>query len=95
MSLDISAVRAIATLARIELGEEELAPLAGELSNILNFVEHLSEVNTDGIEPMSSVADLGLPMRADLVTDGDIAELILANAPEAAEGFFTVPKVVE
>ncbi|SEH38817.1 Asp-tRNA(Asn)/Glu-tRNA(Gln) amidotransferase subunit GatC [Magnetospirillum fulvum] len=95
MSLDISAVRAIATLARIELGEEELAPLAGELSNILNFVEHLSEVNTDGIEPMSSVADLSLPMRADLVTDGDIAEQILANAPEAAEGFFTVPKVVE
>jgi len=95
MSLDISAVRAIATLARIELGEEELAPLAGELSNILNFVEQLSEVNTDGIEPMSSVADLGLPMRADVVTDGGIADQILANAPEAAEGFFTVPKVVE
>jgi len=95
MSLDISAVRSIATLARIELGEEELAPLAGELSNILNFVEQLSEVNTDGIEPMSSVADLALPMRPDLVTDGDIAEQILANAPEAAEGFFTVPKVVE
>jgi len=95
MSLDISAVRAIATLARIELAEEELAPLAGELSKILDFVEQLSEVDTDGVAPMSSVADQGLPMRADVVTDGAIADLILANAPEAAEGFFTVPKVVE
>jgi aspartyl-tRNA(Asn)/glutamyl-tRNA(Gln) amidotransferase subunit C len=95
MSLDISAVRAIATLARIELAEEELAPLAGELSKILDFVEQLSEVDTDGVAPMSSVADQGLPMRPDVVTDGGIADRILANAPEAAEGFFTVPKVVE
>ena len=95
MSLDISAVRAIANLARIDVGEEELAPLAGELSKILDFVEHLSAVATDGVAPMNSVADLGLPMRADIVTDGGIADKILANAPEAAEGFFTVPKVVE
>jgi aspartyl-tRNA(Asn)/glutamyl-tRNA(Gln) amidotransferase subunit C len=95
MSLDSSTVRAIATLARIDVREEELAPLAGELSNILTFVEQLAQVDTDGVEPMSSVADLGLPMREDVVTDGDIAEKILANAPEAAEGFFTVPKVVE
>jgi aspartyl-tRNA(Asn)/glutamyl-tRNA(Gln) amidotransferase subunit C len=95
MSLDKGTVRAIAELARIDVPEDDLDHLAGELSGILSFVEHLSEVNTDGIRPMNSVADLGLPMRTDAVTDGGYAEAVLANAPDAIEGFFTVPKVVE
>ena len=95
MSLDKDAVRAIANLARIEVRDEELEHLAGELSNILTFVEQLSEVNTDGVAPMTSVAAMTLPMRTDAVTDGGYVEAVLANAPEAAEGFFTVPKVVE
>jgi len=95
MSLDKGTVRAIAELARIDVPEDDLDHLAGELSGILSFVEHLSEVNTDGIRTMNSVADLGLPMRTDAVTDGGYAEAVLANAPDAIEGFFTVPKVVE
>lgn len=95
MSLDKATVRAIAELARIEVPEEELDHLAGELSNILTFVEQLSEVNTDGVAPMTSVAAMTLPMRQDAITDGGQVEAVLANAPDAADGFFTVPKVVE
>ncbi|CAA7612207.1 Asp-tRNA(Asn)/Glu-tRNA(Gln) amidotransferase subunit GatC [Magnetospirillum sp. SS-4] len=95
MSLDKATVRNIANLARIEVRDEELDHLAGELSNILHFVEQLAEVDTDGIQPMTAVAALTLPMRADAVTDGGYPDQVLANAPEAEEGFFTVPKVVE
>lgn len=99
MSLDKSTVRNIAELARIEVREDELDHLAGELSGILTFVEQLAEVNTDGVEPMSSVADLTLPMRKDVVTDGGYADAVLVNAVDAIRedegGFFTVPKVVE
>lgn len=95
MSLDKATVRSIAELARIEVPDEELDHLAGELSNILTFVEQLSEVNTDGVAPMTSVAAMTLPMRKDEVTDGNQAEAVLANAPDGADGFFTVPKVVE
>lgn len=99
MSLDKATVRAIAELARIEVREEELDHLAVELSGILHFVEQLAEVNTDGIEPMASVADLTLPLRKDVVTDGGYVDAILANATDAIRedegGFFTVPKVVE
>jgi aspartyl-tRNA(Asn)/glutamyl-tRNA(Gln) amidotransferase subunit C len=99
MSLDKATVRNIAELARIEVREEELDHLAGELSGILTFVEQLAQVNTDGIEPMASVADLTLPMRKDVINDGGYAEAVLANAPDAIRedegGFFTVPKVVE
>lgn len=99
MSLDKATVRNIAELARIEVREEELDHLAGELSGILTFVEQLAQVNTDGIEPMASVADITLPMRKDVITDGGYAEAVLANAPDAIReddgGFFTVPKVVE
>ena len=69
--------------------------LAGELSNIIHFVEQLAEVNTDGVAPMTSVAHMELPRRADAVTDGNCRDKVLANAPEPAHGFFTVPKVVE
>lgn len=95
MSLDKATVRNIANLARIEVRDEDLDHLAGELSNILHFVEQLSEVNTDGVEPMTSVAAMTLPMRKDIITDGGQPAAILANAPEAEDGFFTVPKVVE
>lgn len=99
MSLDKATVRNIAELARIEVRDDELDHLAGELSGILTFVEQLAEVNTDGIEPMASVADLTLPMRKDVITDGGYADAVLVNAPDAIRedegGFFTVPKVVE
>ncbi len=95
MSLDTATVRSIAELARIEVPEEELEHLAGELSNILNFVEQLAAVDTTGVAPMTSVAAMTLPLRADAVTDGGYAERVLANAPEVMDGFFTVPKVVE
>ncbi|MBC7908761.1 MAG: Asp-tRNA(Asn)/Glu-tRNA(Gln) amidotransferase subunit GatC [Rhodospirillaceae bacterium] len=99
MSLDKATVRAIAELARIEVREEELDHLAGELSGILHFVEQLAEVNTDGIAPMASVADLSLPMRKDVVPDGGYVDAVLANATDAIReddgGYFTVPKVFE
>ena len=95
MSLDKSAVRTIADLARIKVPDEDLDHLAGELSNILTFIEQLKEVNTDGVAPMTSVAAVGLPMREDVVSDGGYADAVLMNAADKAEGFFSVPKVVE
>ena len=105
MSLDKDTVARIARLARLKVPDDELVPLASELSGILAWIEQLNEVDTSNVEPMSSVSDVTLPMRADQVTDGGIAEKILANAPEGAVyiepadrnagGFFTVPKVVE
>ena len=95
MALDKTAVAHIAALARIRLKEEELAPLAAELSQILNWVEQLAEVDTADVAPMTSVAAMALPMRADEVSDGDRRDEILANAPQSVRGFFAVPKVVE
>lgn len=95
MALDKAAVRNIARLARVRVPEDELDGLAVELSNILTFVEQLGEVDTAGIEPMTSVVAMTLPRRADAVTDGNIADMVLGNAPEGAGNFFTVPKVVE
>jgi aspartyl-tRNA(Asn)/glutamyl-tRNA(Gln) amidotransferase subunit C len=95
MSIDKDTARRVAHLARIEVGEDDLAPLAAELSGILDFMEQLNEVDVEGVEPMTSVTPMALKLRADAVTDGGIADRILANAPDAREGFFTVPKVVE
>lgn len=95
MSLDKDTVRNVAYLARINVPDEDLDGLVGELNNILHFVERLQEVDTDGVEPMTSVANLTLPEREDVVTGGNIQEKVLANAPETKEGFFLVPKVVE
>jgi aspartyl-tRNA(Asn)/glutamyl-tRNA(Gln) amidotransferase subunit C len=95
MPLDKAAVAHIASLARIRLSEAELELLAGELSHILDWVEQLSEVDTTGVPPMASAAAASLPMRDDVVTDGGCRNAILGNAPRAASGFFTVPKVVE
>jgi aspartyl-tRNA(Asn)/glutamyl-tRNA(Gln) amidotransferase subunit C len=95
MALDTAAVARIASLARIRPSEAELDPLADELSHILTWVEQLNEVDTTGVAPMASAAAASLPMRADAVTDGGCPSAILGNAPRAARGFFTVPKVVE
>ncbi len=95
MALDTDTVRRIAHLARVRVPEAELEPLAGELSNILTWVEQLGEVDTENVAPMTSVVAVQLPMREDRVDDGGKAEAILANAPAGAPGFFAVPKVVE
>ena len=95
MSIDRDTVARVAHLARIRVSEAELAPLGQELNAILGWIEQLREVDVAGVPPMTAVTDLGLPMREDAVTDGDIRERVLANAPDAREGFFTVPKVVE
>ncbi|MDP1668576.1 Asp-tRNA(Asn)/Glu-tRNA(Gln) amidotransferase subunit GatC [Phaeovulum sp.] len=95
MSIDIETARKVAHLARIAVPEAKLAALAGELSGILSFMEQLNEVDVTGIEPMTSVTPMRLKRRADVVTDGNIQASILKNAPDAREGFFAVPKVVE
>jgi aspartyl-tRNA(Asn)/glutamyl-tRNA(Gln) amidotransferase subunit C len=95
MALDTAAVKRIARLARIAVPESELAHLANELNGILHWVEQLDAVDTAGVEPMTSVVAVVLPMRADAVTDGGIQDKVLANAPDPTRGFFTVPKVVE
>lgn len=95
MSLDKATVARIAHLARIKVPEDEQDHLAGELSRILDFVEQLAEVDTEGVQPMTSVVAQKLRRRPDVVTDGDIRDKVLANAPDGAEGFFAVPKVIE
>ena len=95
MSLDKDTVKGIAFLARIRVEEEALEPLAGELSGILDWVEQLDELNTDGVEPLASVADITLPQRTDVVTDGNCRDQVMTNAPDTEDGFYTVPKVVE
>jgi len=95
MSLDKATVLHIARLARIALKDDEVEPLADELSGILAFVEKLDRVNTDDVEPMTSVVEMSLRRRVDDVTDGGQADAALANAPERADSFFTVPKVIE
>ena len=95
MSIDKATVARIAALARIEVPEAEFEQLAGELSNILGWVEQLDAVDTEGVSPMTSVADMTLRRRDDAVTDGGIPDKVLANAPEETRGFYAVPKVVE
>ena len=95
MSVSIEQVRHIAKLARIAVSDEEIERLAPELNNILGWVEQLGEVNTDGVEPLTAVIDQKLRLRDDVVTEGNIRDEILANAPEAQHGFFAVPKVIE
>jgi aspartyl-tRNA(Asn)/glutamyl-tRNA(Gln) amidotransferase subunit C len=95
MSIDIDTARKVAHLARIRVPEAKLPALADQLSGILSFMEQLNEVDVTGIEPMTSVTPMRLKRRADVVTDGNIQASILKNAPDAREGFFAVPKVVE
>jgi aspartyl-tRNA(Asn)/glutamyl-tRNA(Gln) amidotransferase subunit C len=95
MSVDAATVRRIAHLARIAVADDEVEHLRGELNAILDFVDQLSEVNVDGIEPMTSVTPMELKKRRDAVTDGGIPDDIVRNAPAAEDHFFVVPKVVE
>jgi aspartyl-tRNA(Asn)/glutamyl-tRNA(Gln) amidotransferase subunit C len=95
MSVDAAAVRRIAHLARIAVADDEVEHLKGELNAILAFVEQLSEVNVEGVEPMTSVTPMDMKKRKDEVTDGGIADDIVRNAPATEGHFFLVPKVVE
>ena len=95
MSIDTKTAAHVARLARIRVEEAELPALAEEFNAILGFIEQLEEVDVTGVEPMVSVTPMRLPRREDGVTDGDQPQKVLSNAPEAREGFFAVPKVVE
>lgn len=95
MSVDLDTVRHIAKLARLRVEPAQAEALVGELNNILSWVEQLGELDTDGVPPMTSVVERGLPLREDAVTDGGDSAAVLKNAPETAQGFYVVPKVVE
>jgi aspartyl-tRNA(Asn)/glutamyl-tRNA(Gln) amidotransferase subunit C len=95
MSVDALTVRRIAHLARIAVNDAEVPHLQGDLNAMLAFVEQLSEVNIEGVEPMTSVTPMAMKKRPDVVDDGDIADDIVKNAPATENHFFLVPKVVE
>ena len=95
MSVDAATVKKIASLARIAITDEEVAKIAPELDNILGWIEQLGEVDTSGVAPMTAVIPNHLRLRDDVVTDGNVRDKVLANAPQAEHGFFTVPKVIE
>ncbi|THF59834.1 Asp-tRNA(Asn)/Glu-tRNA(Gln) amidotransferase subunit GatC [Ollibium composti] len=95
MSVDVQTVKRVARLARIAVSEDDAQRMTGELNAILGFVEQLNEVNVLGVEPMTSVTPMAMKKRQDVVTDGNKAADIVANAPATEEGFFLVPKVVE
>jgi aspartyl-tRNA(Asn)/glutamyl-tRNA(Gln) amidotransferase subunit C len=95
MSVDAATVRRIAHLARIAVTDAEVPHLQGELNAMLAFVEQLQEVNVEGVEPMTSVMPMQMKKREDVVNDGDIVDAVTANAPDAQDNFFLVPKVLE
>ena len=95
MSIDTDTARRVAKLARIKVEDQDLPALAQDFNRILGFVEQLNEVDVEGVEPMTSVTPMRLKRRVDEVTDGNMADKVLSNAPDAREGFFAVPKVVE
>lgn len=95
MSVDAATVRRIAHLARIAVADDEVEHLRGEINAVLAFVEHLSEADVEGVEPMTSVMPMEMKKRADVVTDGGNADAVLKNAPATENHFFLVPKVVE
>ncbi len=95
MSIDTGTAAKVAKLARIKVEDDQLPALAEEFNRILGFIEQLSEVDVDGVEPLTSVTPQRLKRREDVVTDGGYQDKVLSNAPDAREGFFAVPKVVE
>lgn len=95
MSVDAATVRKIANLARIALNGDEAEAMVPELNNILGWIEQLSEVDTEGVEPLAAVIPNHLRLREDIVTDGNRRDEVLRNAPQAEHGFFAVPKVIE
>ena len=95
MSVTQDDVRKVARLSRIAVTDAHAEELVGELNGILNWIDQLNEVDVDGVEPMTSVVETTLPMREDVVNDGNIQDQVLANAPRSEDGFFVVPKAVE
>ncbi len=95
MSIDRDTAAKVASLARIRVEDGALPALAEEFNAVLGFIEQLNEVDVEGVEPMTGVTPMRLKRRQDVVTDGDMQAKILSNAPDAREGFFAVPKVVE
>ncbi len=95
MSIDLQTVKKIASLSRISVTEAEAEAMVPELNNILGWVEQLGEVDVTGVEPMTAVIPNTLRLREDAVTDGNVRDKVLANAPQAEHGFFAVPKVIE
>ena len=95
MSVDVTTVKKVASLARIAITDEDAQRLAPELSNILGWIEQLGEVDTAGVEPMTAVIPNHLRLRDDVVNDGGIRDQLMKNAPQGEHGFFTVPKVIE
>ncbi len=95
MSVDLNTVKKIASLARLAINEDEAQALVPELNGILHWVEQLGEVDVTGIAPMTAVIPNTLRLREDVVTDGNIRDKVLANAPQGEHGFFAVPKVIE
>jgi aspartyl-tRNA(Asn)/glutamyl-tRNA(Gln) amidotransferase subunit C len=95
MSVDAATVRKIASLARIAVSDQEADAMVGELNKILDWVEQLGAVDTEGVAPLAAVIPNTLRLREDVVNDGDMREAVLANAPQAEHGFFAVPKVIE
>lgn len=95
MSIDLQTVKKIASLSRISVTEAEADAMVPELNNILGWVEQLGEVDVSGVEPMTAVIPNHQRLRDDVVTDGNVREKVLANAPQAEHGFFAVPKVIE
>jgi aspartyl-tRNA(Asn)/glutamyl-tRNA(Gln) amidotransferase subunit C len=93
--IDAATVRRIAHLARVAVADDEVEHLRGEINAILSFVEQLSEVNVEGVEPMTSVMPMVMKKRADVVNDGENADAVLRNAPNTDGTYFLVPKVVE
>ncbi len=95
MSLDKATVAHVAKLARIRVEESDLEPMAAELNNIMTWIEQLNEVDTDGVQPMTSVVESVLRQRSDDITDGGYADKVTQNAPASEASYFVVPKVVE
>lgn len=95
MAIDNETVKRVAFLSRLKIEDDKLEETKEEFNKILNWVEQLNEVNTDGVEPLISVNDSNLQLRHDEVTEGNQADAVLKNAPQAQYGYFTVPKVVE
>jgi aspartyl-tRNA(Asn)/glutamyl-tRNA(Gln) amidotransferase subunit C len=95
MAIDAATVRKVARLARIAEPEDKLEKLASELNGIMSWIEQLNEIDTDGVEPMTSAVHMPAPMREDVVTEGGDPSKVLSNAPKTVDGFFVVPKVVE
>jgi aspartyl-tRNA(Asn)/glutamyl-tRNA(Gln) amidotransferase subunit C len=95
MAVDAATVRKVARLARIAVPDDALEPMAQEINGIMQWIEQLNEVDTDGVEPMTSAVAMTLPLREDVVTDGAYVDKVVLNAPKTADGFFIVPKVVE